>query len=311
MLYAQYRKNLTWEGWGKCAPTHTRKNRVGLPPPSVRATCRHGHGRKQARNRAHKRHFYTSRPTSRQRQKDTTRGHTRRHKAKEGRRATRATTKGHRRTTSPAKNRPERPPASGRRKTASGHRQTAGERREGDTPTPRARAHTSRTAADMHARGRYACSYVAILYIYYYILFFMPLYIFSLSLYIIAFFFLLFIVLFAPLSACALCARVILPRLCIFMQYLCIFIYKVSIYRYFMQFLFIMRFLCKVALSYRLYYIYTMRATLWHRDYLCKIVYIYSFVKIFEKIKKDCEKDLTRAAAACIMELSTKAERGG
>ena len=57
------------------------------------------------------------------------------------------------------KNLPERPPTSGRRKTASGHRQTAGdgkrttpERRKGDTPTPRARAHTSRTAADMYAR---------------------------------------------------------------------------------------------------------------------------------------------------------------
>ena len=140
-------------------------------PPSVRATRRHGGGRTQARNRAHKRLFDTARRMSRQRQKNTTRGHTRRHSATEGRRATRATTKRHRRH-------PHQPKTaqSGRR-----NRQTQGERREGDTPTPRARAHTSRTAADMHARGQYACSYTAILYIYYYILFFMPLYISSLS----------------------------------------------------------------------------------------------------------------------------------
>lgn len=53
-----------------------------------------------------------------------------------------------------ADERQERPPASGRR--------------EGDTPTPRERAHTSRTAADMYAQGRNACSYATILYIYLY-----------------------------------------------------------------------------------------------------------------------------------------------
>lgn len=119
------RKKATQEGWGKCAPTHTRKNRGRLPPPSVRATRRHADSDKRGRNWAYKRPFDTSRTTSRQRQKNTTRGHTRRHKAKEGRRATGATTKGHRATTSPAKNRQERPPTSGHQKTASGRHQNA------------------------------------------------------------------------------------------------------------------------------------------------------------------------------------------
>ena len=144
-------KKITQEGWGKCAPTHTRQNRAGLP---LRASERHSDtagGRKQARNRAHKRHFYTSRPTSRQRQKDTTRGHTRRHKATEGRRATGATTKGHRATTSPAKNLPERPPASERRKTASGRHQDAGRRQENaERATLRHHAH----ALTHHERRR-------------------------------------------------------------------------------------------------------------------------------------------------------------
>ena len=78
------------------------------------------------------------------------------------------------------KNLPERPPTSGRRKTASGHRQTAGdgkrttpERRESDTPTPRARAHTSRTAADMYARKGATRVVIAAYSIYIYI--FIPL----------------------------------------------------------------------------------------------------------------------------------------
>lgn len=108
---------------------HTHALKQGrATPPSVRATRRHADGRTQGRNLAYKRLFDTSRPTSRQRQKNTTRGHTRRHSATEGRRATRATTKGHRATTSPAKkDRQERPPTLGRQKTARGHRQTAGD----------------------------------------------------------------------------------------------------------------------------------------------------------------------------------------
>ena len=37
-LRGHYEENLTQEGWGKCAPTHTRKNRAGLP---LRASERH------------------------------------------------------------------------------------------------------------------------------------------------------------------------------------------------------------------------------------------------------------------------------
>ena len=50
-------------------------------------------------------------------------------------------------------------------------KRTTPERREGDTPTPRARAHTSRTAADMHARGRkrvVIAAYSIYIYIYIY-----------------------------------------------------------------------------------------------------------------------------------------------
>ena len=169
-----------------------------------------------------------------------------------------------------------------RRKTASGHHQTAGERREGDTPTPRARAHTSRTAADMHARERYACSYVAILYILLYFILYASSYILFVF-YIIAFSSCCLYCFSFRFSACALCARVILPRLCIFMQYLCIFIYKVSIYRYFIQFLFIMRFLCKAATSYYLYYIYIMRDTLTPWLFMQNCVYLYICKKIWKK----------------------------
>ena len=110
--------------------------------------------------------------------------------------------KRHRATPSPAKNRPERPPTSGRRKTASGHRQTAGERREGDTPTPRARAHTSRTAADMYAHEGATRVVIAAYSIYIYIYIYAATALYCAFIYyilFIAFFFLLFMVLFAPL----------------------------------------------------------------------------------------------------------------
>lgn len=82
--------------------------------------------------------------------------------------------------------------------------------------------------------------------------------------------------------------------------YLFFFVYIYSLYRVCAK----LRFLIA-------YIIYTIRATPWRRDYLCKIVYIYSFVKKFGKIKKNCEKNLTSGDGGHIMELSTTAERGG
>lgn len=216
-------------------------------PPSVRATRRHGGGRTQARNRAHKRLFDTARRMSRQRQKNTTRGHTRRHSATEGRRATGATTKRHRRTTSPAKNRPGRPPKpSDARRTPRGRH----------TDTTRTRPHITNGGGYARTRAQRVQLYRNFIYILLYFILYASLYILFVF-YIIAFFFLLFIQCFSlHFSACALCARVILPRICIFIQYLCIFIYKVSIYRYFMQFLYSRDCLALI------YYIYITRDTL-------------------------------------------------
>ena len=147
---------------------HAHAQKYGkATPPSVRATRRHGDGRKQARNRAYKRHFYTSRPTSRERQKNTTQTKPRRHSATEGRRATGATTKGHRATPSPAKKPPRaaadiRTPKDGKRTPPDGRRRQADDTR---TPkgrhsdTTRTRSHITNGGGYVRAQGRDACSY--------------------------------------------------------------------------------------------------------------------------------------------------------
>ena len=150
-------------------------------------------------------------------------------------------------TTSPAKNRPERPPKpSDARRTPRGRH----------SDTTRTRPHITNGGGYARTRAIRVQLYRNFIYILLYFILYASLYILFVF-YIIAFFFLLFIQCFSlHFSACALCARVILPRLCIFIQYLCIFIYKVSIYRYFMQFLYSRDCLALI------YYIYITRDTL-------------------------------------------------
>lgn len=142
---------------------------------------------------------------------------------------------------------------SGRRHQDARRRQAETVRRT-RTDTTRTRSHITNGGGYVRTQERNACSYAHRISYYIYIYTVTALY-----------YALIYYILFIAFSSCclygALCARVILPRLCIFMQYLCIFIYKASIYRYFIQFLFIMQSLCKVATSYCLYYIYTIRAT--------------------------------------------------
>lgn len=141
-----------------------------------------------------------------------------------------------------------RTPEDGKPKPSDGRRTP-----RGATLRHHAHAHTSRTAADMHTHESATRVVMPQFYIYIIIiLLYVSLY--SLCLYILQFFSscCLFSLRF---SACALCARVILPRLCIIIHYLCIFIYKVSIYRYFMQFLCIRDCLALIT-------IYIMRDTL-------------------------------------------------
>lgn len=207
MIPAQYRKNLTWEGWGKCAPTHTRKNRAGLPPPSVRATRRHDDGRKQARNLAYKRHFYTSRPN----EPTATKKHdTRPHTPPQGRRGQTSDKSDDERTPRDhLASQPERPPTSGRRKTASGHRQTAG---DAERATLRHHAH-----ALTHHERRRICTHesatrvvMSQFYIIIYIILLLCASLYILFVFIYYSFFLLavYMVLFAPLF------RVCIMRAC-------------------------------------------------------------------------------------------------
>ena len=144
-----YEENLTQEGWGKCAPTHTRKNRGRPPPPSVRATRRHGD---------------TATDGNKPEIEPTSDIFTRADRRADSDKKTRQTAN-HAATVPPmADERQERrrkdtarPPHQPTRaaadiRTPKDGKRTTPERRESDTPTPRERAHTSRTAADMYAR---------------------------------------------------------------------------------------------------------------------------------------------------------------
>ena len=229
---------------------HTHALKQGrATPPRVRATRRHADGRKQARTRAYKRHFYTSRPTSRQRQKNTTDGQPRRHSATDGRRATRATTKGHRATTSPANQ-------SGRRHQDAERRQADDTRtpRERHSDTTRTRSHITNGGGYVRAQGRDACSYAhrILYYIYLYLCCYRLVYIYIMRLFIILVY--LFIAMYIYAAVC--CLYAIIYCVCVRLaRDLCIFIL-------FCVYLFIMQSLCKVALSCCLYYIYYTRDTL-------------------------------------------------
>ena len=152
-------------------------------------------------------------------------------------------------------------------KTAqSGRRHQDAERRQADTirrqetprerhsDTTRTRSHITNGGGYVRAQGRDACSYAhrILYYIYLYLCCYRLVYIYIMRLFIILVY--LFIAMYIYAAVCYLYA--IIYCVCVRLACaLCIFIL-------FCVFLFIMQSLCKVALSYCLYYIYYTRDTL-------------------------------------------------